>query len=147
MKVAKDFLEFLNLRLTLDRESNHISVQIFTKTTNTFIYILPCTCSPKNKIENIFKGAVSRLRRIYDSGGKFEMRSAKYQKYLIVRNYKPSKFKKQFSHTGNISREEARRPKTKVNFLTSCYLITQNNSMFLNIKNVFQKYLPVLHSI
>ena len=91
---SKRLLEFLDLRLPLDKESNNVCVQIFAKATNTFIYTLPCTCSPKHKIENILKGAVSRLRKIDDSDKKFEKLSAKYKTFLIVINYKPSKSKK-----------------------------------------------------
>ena len=42
------------------------------------------------------------------------MRSQEYQKYLIARDYKPSKVKKEKK------REEAKRSKTKSNFSTSC---------------------------
>ena len=134
----------------MDKESNNVCVQIFAKATNTFIYTLPCTCSPKHKIENILKGAVSRLRKIDDSDKKFEKLSAKYKTFLIVINYKPSKSKKKKkknSHVRNILTEETRRPRAKMNFLTSCNLITQNNPMFPNINFFFQKNLPVLHSI
>ena len=75
------------------------------------------------------------LRRILNSGSKFEKHSAKYQKYLIARYYKPSKVKKQFS-VRNISREEARWPKTKSMFSTSCNLVTQYNPVIPNIKTV-----------
>ena len=74
------------------------------------------------------------------------MRSAEYQKYLIARDYKPSKVKKQFSDVRNISRDEARKLEIKSNFSTTCNLITQYNPMLPNIKTVFKKYLTLLHS-
>ena len=86
------------------------------------------------------------VRKICDSDSKFERRSAEYQKCLIAREYKPSKVKKQFSDGKNTSREKARKLKTKSNFPTSCNLITQYNTMLPNIKTIFEKYLPVLHS-
>ena len=51
-----------------------------------------------------------------------------------------------FSDVRSISREEARRPKIKSNFSTTCNLITRYNSVLPNIKTIFKKYLPVLHS-
>ena len=145
MEVAKDVLEFLDLKLTFDKEYKHISVGIFAKATNSFTYVLPSTCFPKNSIENISKGVALPLRRICDSDDKFEERSVQYQKYLVARDYKPSKVKKQFSDVRNISREEARRPKNNNNISASCNLITQYNPLLPNIKTIIRKHLPVLH--
>ena len=69
-----------------------------------------------------------------------------YQKYLVARDYKPSKVKKQFSDVRNISREEARRPKNNSNFSASCKLTTQYNPLLPYIKTIIKKHLPVLHS-
>ena len=57
MKVTKDFLEFLDLKLKFDKEYKRILVDIFTKATNNFTYVLPSTCFPKNSTENVPKGA------------------------------------------------------------------------------------------
>ena len=99
-----------------------------------------------NNIENVPKGVALRLRSICDSDDKFEERSVQYQKYLVARDYKYSKVKKQFSDVRNISKEEARRTKNNRNFSTSCNLITQYNPLVPNIKTIIKKHLPVLHS-
>ena len=139
MEVVKDILEFLDLQLKFDKASKLISVDIFSKATSSFTYVLPSTCFPKTNVENIPKGVRLRLRRIWDSDTNIEEHSAEYQKYVIARVYKPSKVKKQFSNVRNILREEARRPKIKSNFSTSCNLITQQNPMLPNIKTIFKK--------
>ena len=72
MEVATDTLEFLDLRHKFDQEAKQISVDAFAKDTDSFIYVLPSTCFPKNNIENILKGVALRLRRICDSDVKFE---------------------------------------------------------------------------
>ena len=78
---------------------------------------------------------------------KFEKLSKEYQNYFIARDYKPRKVRKQFSDIRNISREEARQPKThNERFSTSCNLITQYNPLLPNIKTIIKKHLPVLHS-
>ena len=124
MEVAKDVLEFLDLKLKFDKEHRCILADISAKATNSFTYVLPSTCFPKISIENIPKGVALWLRRICDSDDKFEDRSVQYQKNLVARDYKPIKVKKQFSDVRNISREEARRPKNNNNFSVSCNLIT-----------------------
>ena len=126
---------------------NKISVDVFSKATNSFTYVLPNTCFPKSNIENIPKGVALRLRRICDSDKKFEKRNKEYQNYFIARDYKPRKVRKQFSDINNISREQARQPKTHTEtFYTSCNLITQYNPLLSNIKTIIKKHLPVLHS-
>ena len=119
MEVAQDVLEFLQLRLTFNKEYKRISVDLFAKTTNSFTHVLPSTCFPEKSIENVPKGVALQLRRICDSDDKFDERSVQYQKYLVARDYKPSQVKKQFSDVRDISREEARRPKNNNNFSAS----------------------------
>ena len=46
----------------------------------------------------------------------------------------------------DISKEEARRPKSNNNYSASCNLIIQYNLLFPNIKTIIKKHLPVLHS-
>ena len=113
MVVAKDSLEFLNLKLMFDKESQKISLDVFSKATNSFTYVHPNTYFPKSNIENIPKGVALHLRRICDYDNKFEKRSKEYQNYFIARDHKPRKVRKQFSDIRNISREEARQPKTQ----------------------------------
>ena len=55
MEVAKDSLEFLDLKLMFDKESKKISVNLFSKATNSFTYVLPNTCFPKSNIEKFLK--------------------------------------------------------------------------------------------
>ena len=101
-------------------------MDVFAKDTDSFTYVLPSTCFPKNNIENIHKGVALRLSKICDSDEKFEKYSVEYQNYLTARDYKPGKVKKQFSDIKKLTREEARKPKLlKTTFYTSCNLIIQ----------------------
>ena len=147
MEVATDTLEFLDLKLKFDKGSKQISVDVFAKDTDSFWYVLPSACFPKNNIENIPKGVALDLRRISDSDEKFEKHSAEYQNHLIARDYKPGKVKKQFSDIKKLIREEARKPKLpKITFYTSCNLITQYNFLLPNLKATVRNHLPILHS-
>ena len=86
-------------------------------------------------------------RRICNSDEKFEKHSAEYQNYLIARDYKPGKVKKQFSDIKKLTREEARKAKLlKTSLSTSCNLITQYNSLLPNLKTIIRKHLPILYS-
>ena len=64
-----------------------ISVDVFSKLTNSFTYVLPCPCYPNRKIKNVPKGIALRLRRICDSDEKYDQRSEEYQMYIKARDY------------------------------------------------------------
>ena len=83
MEVAKDVLEFLDLKLKFDKEYKRILVDILAKATNGFRYVLASTCFPKNSIENVPKGVALRLRRICDSDNKFGEHSVQYVTIFI----------------------------------------------------------------
>ena len=105
MEVANDTLEFLDLKLKFNKESKQVSVDVFAKDTDSFTYVHPSACFPKNNFGNIPKGVVLRLRKICDSDEKFEKYSAEYQNYLIASDYNPGKVKKQFSDIKKPTRE------------------------------------------
>ena len=81
MEVTTDTLEFLDLKLKFDKESKQISLDVFPKDIDSFTYVLPSLCFPKNNIERIRKGVALRLRRIFKSNEKFENYFAEYQNY------------------------------------------------------------------
>ena len=140
-------LEFLHLKLKFDKESKLISVDVFAKDTDSFTYILPSKCFSKNNIENISKGVALRLRRICYFDETFKKHSAEYQNYLLARDYKPGKVKKQFSDIKNLTREETRKLKLlKTNFFTSCDLVTQYNPLLPNLKTIIRNHLPFLYN-
>ena len=55
MEIGKDILQFLDLKLKFDKGHKRISVDIFAKATNSFTYVPPSICFPKNSIENVPK--------------------------------------------------------------------------------------------
>ena len=83
-------------------------MDIFSKPTNSFTYVIPSTCFPKRNIEKVPQGLALRKRRICDTDSKFKIRSNEYQEYLIAREYKPHKVSEQFSDVAKFSREIAR---------------------------------------
>ena len=112
-------------------------MDIFSKATINFTYVLSSTYFPRSNTENIPNAVALHLRRICDFDSKFEKRSAEYQKYLITISYKPSKVKKQFSDVRNILTEETRRPKLVI-FQLLVILLDILNLCFLTLKLFFK---------
>ena len=80
MDVATDTLEFLDLKLKFDQESKQISEDLFAKQSDSFSYVLACTCFHKKNFKNIHKGGFMS-QKDFDSDEKFEKHSAEYQNY------------------------------------------------------------------
>ena len=154
MDFSTDTFQFLDFKPKLDKKSKQNSVDVFVEDTESFTYVLPSTCFPKNNLENIPKSValeVRRIRRICNSDEKFEKHSAEYQNYLIARDYKPAKTKKKtkpFSDIEKLTREEVRKPKLlKSTFSTSCNLITRYNPLLPNLKTNILNYKPLTYFI
>ena len=155
MDFSTDTFQFLDFKPKLDKKSKQNSVDVFVEDTESFTYVLPSTCFPKNNLENIPKSValeVRRIRRICNSDEKFEKHSAEYQNYLIARDCKPGKTKKkkkkQFSDIEKLTRGEVRKPKLlKTTFSTSCNLITQYNPLLPNLKTNILNYKPLTYFI
>ena len=145
MQAAEDVgLEFLDLKLKM--ANGKISVDVFSKPTYIFTYVLPSTCYRNRNIKNIPKGIAIRLRRICDSDEKYDERSEEYQKYLIARDYQPGSVKRQFEEVKKLSRSEAQRPKVKFNQVRKLNFFTTYNPSLPNMDTLVKKYLPILHS-
>ena len=138
-------LEFVDLNLQFDNVHNTISIDVYSKPTNSFTYVMPTTCYPNRNIENVPEGVALRLRRICDSDDKFQTRSSEYQQYFLARGYKPHKVRKQFYKVSNISREVSRQPKNKRN-VTMLPLLTEYNPMLPDLNKLIRNRLPLLHS-
>ena len=71
MQIAdENGLAFLDLKLKMN-ENNKITIDVFSKPTNSFTYVMPSTCYPSNNINNEPTGVALRLKRICDSDEKF----------------------------------------------------------------------------
>ena len=110
MEVAdENEIEFLDLKLKI--AEGKINVDVYSKPTNSFTYVLPSTCYPYKNIRNVPKVIALRLRHICDTDEKYNQRSSEYKNYFIGREYNPTLVKKQFEEVGRITRTQARASK------------------------------------
>ena len=61
-----DGLELLDLKLKM--VNGKISVDVFSKPTNSFTYVLPSTCYPNRNIKNVPKYIALRIVTVMKSG-------------------------------------------------------------------------------
>ena len=84
MQIADEVngLEFLDLKIKCLK--GKLSVDVYSKPTNSFTYVLPSTCYPMKNINKVPQGIALRLRRICDATEKYESRADEYKNYLLV---------------------------------------------------------------
>ena len=139
-----DELGYLDLKLKM--VNGKINVDVFSKRTKSFTYVLPSTWYSNRNIRNVPKGIALRLRRICDSDEKYDERSEEYQKYLIARDYQPGSVKRQLEEVKKLSSLEARRRNVKFNQVRKLNFFTTYNPSLPNMDTLVKKYLPLLHS-
>ena len=84
-------------------ENSKLTVEVFSKPTNSFIDVMPSACYPSNNINNIPKGIAWKLKHICDSDEKFTFPSNEYKNYLTARDYKPKVAEIHFSKISTFS--------------------------------------------
>ena len=60
-------LGFLDLTLSFNATSKQILVDVFSKPTNSFTYVMPSTCLLRRNIKKTSEGVALRLRRVCDT--------------------------------------------------------------------------------
>ena len=85
-----------------------------------------------------------RLRTIWNTDEKFDIRSSEYQNHLITRDNKPSLVKRQFHAIKSISRREARQVKPKV-IKSNFNLIPVYNPVMKNLEKILNDSLHILY--
>ena len=112
------------------------------KPNNSFSYTTPSTCYHKNSISSIPKGIALRPKKICGDDVTFDKRSSEYHNYLIVREYKPSAIKQQFSEV----RTEARTKQEKQGKVSNVKFIATYNPALSNIIKIIQNNLSILRT-
>ena len=136
-------LEFLDLRIKC--VDGKLSVDVFAKPTNSFIYVKPSTCYPRKSINNVPRRIALRLRRICDTDEKFESHANEYKQYLLAQYYKPSLVDKQFQKVSKITKPEAREKRPKNNQVSKIKFLMTYNPSLPKIDRIITKHLPLLH--
>ena len=116
-------------------------MDVHSKPTNSFTYVLPTTCYPMKGINNIPHGIALRIEPICDSDEKFKNWSEEYKNYLIARNYHPGLVGKQFQKVEWASKHNARKKNTKIKEVSKVKFITNFNPVLPSIEVLIRKHI------
>ena len=90
MEVGEKEICFLDLKITID-SNNQICTTVYSKPTDSHLYLHPTSCHPTPVIHWVAKGVALRLRRLCSSDSEFDTKSSEYLEYLSKRNYNRDK--------------------------------------------------------
>ena len=101
IEVCGNELCFLYLKLTL--KDYKIQTTVYSKPTDSHLYLQADSCHHLPSTLGIQKGAALRLRRICSTHEEFNNESKEYKTYLIGREHKLKNVEKSFNDTLNMS--------------------------------------------
>ena len=70
--------KFSDLKLKMN-ENGKVNVDVFSKPTNSYTYVMPSTYYPSNNFNNVLRRIASKLKRICNSDEKFTVSSNEYK--------------------------------------------------------------------
>ena len=143
IEIGGSELCFLDLNLTLT--DNKIQTAVYSKPTDSHLYLQADSCHHLPSILGIQKGVDLRLRRICSTDEEYNNKSKEYKAYLIGRGHKLKNIEKSFNDVLNMSRQQSRIKKTKnTNSKNKIVFCSKYNPLGPNIKNIIQKHAHIL---
>ena len=106
IEIAKDYLCFLDLGISI--VNNKLVTTVYSKPTDSHLYLQSNSCHNPKSINGIQKGVALRIRRICSSDQDYFEKSKEYMAYLVARGHSPRKVKRTFENIGKMTRTEAR---------------------------------------
>mgnify|MGYP001794966372 FL=1 len=142
MEVSVKEICFLDLRITND--NGKLNTTVYSKPTDSHLYLHSKSCHPKKSIVGIEKGVALRLKRICSTDQEFNNKRNEYSKYLVNRGHTQPSVNKAFKSVSSMTRDEARTPKGHVNKNFPITFTSKYNPRGPNIKSIVQKNLHIL---
>ena len=143
IEVGRIELYFLDLKLTLKEKK--IQTTLYSKPTDSHLYLQADTFHHLSYILGIQKGVALRLRRIFSTDEEYNHKSKEYKAYLTGRGHKVKNAKKSFNDVLNMSRQQPRIKKTKkTNSKNQIVFCSKFNPLGPNIKNIIQMHAYII---
>ncbi len=114
MEIGGDTLAFLDLLISI--VGNQLFTTVYSKPTDSHLYLQSDSCHPKMSIKGIQKGVALLLRRICTKVEEYDAKSKEYSAYLIARGHDPLSVRATFESTRNMSVVDARRKVVRDSF-------------------------------
>ena len=144
MEIGDKTICFLDLQISI--VGKKLTTTVYSKPTDSHLYLHAKSCHKKSSIEGIQKGVALRLRRICSSEENYNEKSEEYAKYLVNRGHDLKSVRKCFNDIGNISRANARKKVTSRNEKSLVVFSTSYNPHGPNVNKILRKNIHLLQN-
>ena len=142
VEISESTNTFLDTQSTL--KDGNITFDLYTKPTDSHLYLRPDSCHPPHVFKGIQKGLATRLRRNCSTDQLYRKRSAELKAKLCNRGYKAQSVQKAVSEVGAKDRANLLEYKTK-SIVSRVHLVTTYHPAVSGLSSVLRKHLPTLH--
>ena len=133
------------LDLTLHLVDGFIRTDVYSKPTDSHLYLPPSSAHPKHVFKAIPFGVATRIRRNCSDDNFFANRLVEYKGYLLNQGYSAKLVNDQFSRALAIPRKDLLRPKEKPSKKLFPFVVTYNPNL-PSIGGIIRKHLHLLES-
>ena len=123
-----------------------LSVDLYTKPTDTHQYLSASSCHPRHCKSAIPYSQALRIRRICSSEENFVRHANELQSHLIHRGYNRSFVHQQIVRAGAICRIDALAPRSKRTKSNRVPLVTTFHPNLPNLRRITKSFFPLLHT-
>ena len=117
------------LDLTLHLVDSFIRTDVYSKPTDSHLYLPPSSTHPRHVFKAIHFSVATRIRRNCSDDNFFANRLVEYKGYLLVQGYSAKLVNGQFSRALAISRKDLLRPKEKLSKKLFPFVVTYNPNL------------------
>ena len=143
VEIGGDSITFLDLKI--DIVDSQLVTTVYSKPTDSHLYLQADSCHQETSIKGIQKGVALRLRRICSSLEEFDLKAREYSAYLVARGHNPFAVQNAFNtareKTIPQAREKVRRSVTNSK---KKIFITKYNPLGPNVRGIIKKHMHIL---
>ena len=144
MVIGKDHFCFLDLQISVS--SNKLMTTVYSKPTDSHLYLHSTSCHKSSSMNGIPKGVTLRLRKICSTTQEYQSKGKEYSSYLVARGHNPKTVKSTFDKIEKVSRSVGRKKKNRSITTSSVIFSVEFNLRGPNVSKSINKHRHLLET-
>ena len=141
IEIGGYFITVLDLRIGI--HEGHLITSVYSKPTDSHLYLQAESCHQEASINGIQKGVALRLRRICSTLDEFDAKSKEYSAYLVARGHNPYMVQSAFQSVRALTVSQAR-TKAQRSVNKKVIFSTKFNPLGPNVRGIIKKHSHIL---
>ena len=143
IEVGGKLIRYLDLLIGI--HEGCLITTVYSKPTDSHLYLQAESCHPEASIKGIQKGVALRLRRICSTIEEFDTKSKEYSAYLVARGHNPYTVQSAFDEVRGKSITQAR-AKVERERKDKVIFVTKHNPLGPNVRGIIKKHSHILEN-